>query len=270
MADPRPDAASRERRAGSDPHSRRPRGSITPDDVIAAAFDLAEDISLASLNMPKLAKHLDVPVTSIYWHFRKKEQLLDAMLDHAIREYHFVTNFVDGETWDAALRTHFRQMRDVFRQNPVLCDLVLMRVGELSPEATRTAIARIEVVVETLVEAGFSPDNALEVYLALSLHSRGSALMEHVSRHHGTGAAPMSTRVMNSAAIGADFLAQASPTALQVASLSMAATDATPRLHDLANRGHTVADMNFEFTLDALIDKAKRLLKHDRAASKPE
>jgi len=88
--------------------------------------------------------------------------------------------------------------------------------------------------------------------------------------HHGTGAAPMSTRVMNSAAIGADFLAQASPTALQVASLSMAATDATPRLHDLANRGHTVADMNFEFTLDALIDKAKRLLKHDRAASKPE
>ena len=250
--------------------ARRPRGSITPDDVIAAAFELAEDISLASLNMPKLAKHLDVPVTSIYWHFRKKEQLLDAMLDHAIREYHFVTTFVDGETWDQALRTHFRQMREVFRQNPVLCDLVLLRVGELSPEATRTAIGRIEAVVETLVNAGFTPDDALEVYLAFSVHSRGSALMEHLSRKQGTGAAPMSTRVLNSDVIGADFLAQASPTAMRVATLAMAATDATPRLHELANRGRTVADTNFEFTLDALIDKAKQLLRGNRAASDPQ
>ena len=243
----------------ADAPGRRPRGSITPDDVVTAAFELAGEISLAQLNMPKLAGYLGVPVTSIYWHFRKKEQLLDAMLDHAIREYHSVTAFVDGESWDEALRTHFRQMRDVFRQNPVLCDLVLMRVGELSPEAARTAIVRIETVVETLVKAGFTPDNALEVYLALSVHSRGSALMEHLSRHQGTGPAPMSTRVMSRDAIGADFLAQASPTALRVATLSMVSTDATPRLKDLADRGHTAADINFEFTLDALIEKAKRL-----------
>src|SRR5262245_12338684 len=125
---------------------RRPRGSLTPEDVIAAAFDLAAEISLTNLNMPKLAKHLDVPVTSIYWHFRKKEQLLDAMLEHALQRYHSNTTFVDGETWDESLRNHFRGMRRVFRENEVLCDLVLMRVGELSPEATRTAVQRIEAV----------------------------------------------------------------------------------------------------------------------------
>lgn len=253
MTDARPDVASPDRRTASDGPGRRPRGSITPDDVVAAAFDLATEISLASLNMPKLARHLDVPVTSIYWHFRKKEQLLDAMLDHAIREYHLETTFVDGKTWDEALRTHFRQMRDVFRQNPVLCDLVLMRVGELSPDATRTALGRIEAVVETLVEAGFNPDDALEVYLALSVHSRGSALVEHLARQQGTGGAPMATRVMNTSVVGADFLAHASPTAMKVATL--------------ANRGDTVADTNFEFTLEALIDKAKRLLDRTGAAS---
>jgi AcrR family transcriptional regulator len=266
MTDTRPHVAAQDRRTAPDAPGRRPRGSITPDDVIAAAFDLATDISLASLNMPKLARHLDVPVTSIYWHFRKKEQLLDAMLDHAVREYHLETTFVDAKTWDEALRTHFRQMRDVFRQNPVLCDLVLMRVGELSPDATRTAIGRIEAVVETLVEAGFTPDDALEVYLALSVHSRGSALVEHLARQQGTGGAPMSTRVMNRGVVGADFLKHASPTAMKVATLATMSTATTPR-HDPAGRGDTVADTNFEFTLDALIDKAKRLLDRTPAAS---
>ena len=34
--------------------------------------------------MPGLAQHLDVGVTSIYWYFRKKEELLNAMNDVAV------------------------------------------------------------------------------------------------------------------------------------------------------------------------------------------
>ena len=58
---------------------RRPRGSLDVEEIITGAFELAEEVSIAGLSMPVLAKHLDVPVTSIYWHFRKKEQLLDAI-----------------------------------------------------------------------------------------------------------------------------------------------------------------------------------------------
>ncbi|MCP9273030.1 TetR family transcriptional regulator [Mycolicibacterium arenosum] len=239
---------------------RRPRGSLTPEDVIAAAFELAQDVSLANLNMPKLAKHLDVPVTSIYWHFRKKEQLLDAMLEDALSRYHSVTTFVDGETWDESLRTHFRGMRRVFRENPVLCDLVLMRVGELSPDATRTAVHRIETVVDMLVQAGFTLDDAVEIYLALSVHSRGSAMMEHLGSRHAEHSPAMSTRAADVGELNAQALQQAVPSPVRVATLSLLSSGTTPRLLERANRGDAVADMTFEFTLDALIEKARGLL----------
>ena len=118
---------------------RRPRGSLDIEEIITGAFELAEEVSIAGLSMPVLAKHLDVPVTSIYWHFRKKEQLLDAMTERATRQYHFTNPFVDGGTWQEALRNHFRKMHLVFRENPVLCELILMRAGELSPESTHTS-----------------------------------------------------------------------------------------------------------------------------------
>jgi AcrR family transcriptional regulator len=240
--------------------ARRPRGSLTPDDVIAAAFDLAADVTLANLNMPKLAKHLDVPVTSIYWHFRKKEQLLDAMLEHALRGYHSVTTFVDDESWEESLRSHFRGMRRVFRENPVLCDLVLMRVGELGPDATRTAVERIETVVDMLVHNGFTLDDALEIYLALSVHSRGSAMMEHLGSRQADHSPAMSTRAANVSELNAQALQQAVPSPVRVATLSLLSSGTTPRLLEQANRGDVVADMTFEFTLDALIDKARALL----------
>src|SRR6476659_5632670 len=88
---------------------RRPRGSLDIEEIITGAFELAQDVSIAGLSMPVLAKHLDVPVTSIYWHFRKKEQLLDAMTERATREYHFSNRFVDGGTGQNARRTHFRR-----------------------------------------------------------------------------------------------------------------------------------------------------------------
>ena len=66
------------------------------------------------------------------------------------------------------MRNHFRKMHLVFRENPVLCELILMRTGELSPEATRTSVDNLETVVKTMVDAGFSPDDALSVYLSLS------------------------------------------------------------------------------------------------------
>lgn len=184
---------------------RRPRGSLDLEEVITGAFELADEVSIAGLSMPVLAKHLDVPVTSIYWHFRKKEQLLDAMTERATRQYHFTNPFSDGGSWQDALRNHFRKMKLVFAENPVLCELILMRTGELSQEATQTSVDNLEAVIAVMVDAGFKPDDALTVYLALSAHSRGTAMIEHqnnTGRYAGgrrptgvTAAHPASVRV---------------------------------------------------------------------------
>lgn len=66
---------------------RRERGSINPEDIIKGAFELAEQVSIDNLSMPLLGKHLGVGVTSIYWYFRKKDDLLNAMTDRALREF---------------------------------------------------------------------------------------------------------------------------------------------------------------------------------------
>lgn len=70
---------------------RRERGSINPDDIIDGAFELAERIGVDNLSMPLLGKHLGVGVTSIYWYFRKKDDLLNAMTTRALRQYVFAT-----------------------------------------------------------------------------------------------------------------------------------------------------------------------------------
>ena len=117
-----------------------PTRSLDVEDIITGAFELAEDVSISGLGMPVVARQLGVPLTSIYWHFRKKEDLLDAMTDRAIKQYHFTTPFEGGGPWQDGLRNHFRKMRQVFQENPVLCELILMRSGELSPEATHASV----------------------------------------------------------------------------------------------------------------------------------
>lgn len=230
MADSGAVAASGRRNAKL---KRRPRGSLDVEDIISGAFELADDVSISGLSMPVVARHLGVPLTSIYWHFRKKEDLLDAMTDRAIKEYHFTTPFEGGGAWQQALRTHFRNMRRVFQENPVLCELVLMRSGELSPEATHASVDNLEKVIKTMVDdAGFKPDDALTVYLALSGHTQGTAIIERLNA------------------------SQQRPGGRRVTGV----TTAHPLLNKLETKGHTIVDVEFEFTLDAIIKRAEDLL----------
>jgi len=60
---------------------RRERGSISVEEILTGAFEVAAHVSIDNLSMPVLARHLDVGVTSIYWYFRRKDELLDAMTD---------------------------------------------------------------------------------------------------------------------------------------------------------------------------------------------
>ena len=158
---------------------RRERGSINPDDIIAGAFELAEQVSIDNLSMPLLGKHLGVGVTSIYWYFRKKDDLLNAMTDRALRQYVFATPYVEADDWRETLANHARSMRKTFMGNPILCDLILIR-SALSPRAARVGEQEVEKAIASLVEAGLSPKDAFDVYSAVSLHVRGSVVLHRL------------------------------------------------------------------------------------------
>jgi AcrR family transcriptional regulator len=158
---------------------RRERGSISVEEILNGAFDVAAEVSIANLSMPLLARHLDVGVTSIYWYFRKKDELLDAMTDRALAQYEFTVPSIDASNWRESLRNHAQTMRRQFLDDPVLCDLVLIR-GHYGMQALHGALHEIERPVAALVEAGLTPEQAVETYGAISVHSRGSVVLQRL------------------------------------------------------------------------------------------
>jgi AcrR family transcriptional regulator len=225
----------------ADRRQRRERGSINPDDIIDGAFELADEVSVDNLSMPLLGKHLGVGVTSIYWYFRKKDDLLNAMADRALRKFTFATPYVEAGNWRESLRNHARMMRKTFLSSPILTDLILIR-GALSAKARRLGVEQMEKAIETLVQAGLSPEDAFDTYSAVSLHVRGTVVLERLQQK---------TR----------DLADGEPTGYEPRSLD---PKTAPLIARLAGKGHRLGaadDKNFEYGLNCILDHADRLIE---------
>src|ERR1700760_4794396 len=111
--------------------------------------------------MPLLAKHLDVGVTSIYWYFRKKDDLLNAMTEQAVEAWAQAVVPLSDVTWQEALRHHCREQRRIVGSDSTLLDLLMIRTSTYSREATRRVFEMVESVMALLVASGFSAENAL-------------------------------------------------------------------------------------------------------------
>jgi AcrR family transcriptional regulator len=227
---------------------RRQRGSINPDDIVTGAFQLAEEVSIDNLSMPLLGKHLGVGVTSIYWYFRKKDDLLNAMTDRALRKYVFATPYVEASDWRETLRNHARSMRKTFVGNPILCDLILIR-SALSARAARFGAQEVEKAIASLVEAGLSPDDAFDTYSAVSLHVRGAVVLQRLSeRNQSSDNGP---RHFEDAMV--------------------IDPDSTPLLAQVTRKGHhlgTPDETNFEYGLECILDHADRLIEQSAKMSR--
>ncbi|WP_156685847.1 TetR/AcrR family transcriptional regulator [Mycobacterium sp. Marseille-P9652] len=235
------------KQATADKRQRRERGSINPDDIISGAFELAEQVSIDNLSMPLLGKHLGVGVTSIYWYFRKKDDLLNAMTDRALSKYVFATPYVEASDWRETLRNHARLMRKTFMGNPILCDLILIRAA-LSPKAARLGAQEMERAIANLVEAGLSPEDAFDTYSAMSLHVRGSVVLHRLSEKNQS--ADSDSRSFE------DTMAIDPGT--------------TPLLAKVSAQGHRIGapdDTNFEYGLACILDHASRLIEQAAKAS---
>ena len=233
------------KQATADKRRRRERGSINPDDIVAGAFELAEEVGIDNLSMPLLGKHLGVGVTSIYWYFRKKDDLLNEMTNRALRQYVFETPYVEAGNWRESLRNHARNMRKTFLSSPILTDLVLIR-GALNAKTRRLGLQQTESAITSLIEAGLSPADAFDTYSAVSVHVRGSVVLERL--HEKT------RDLFDGSQIGDE------PSAIDPAS--------TPVIAELSAKGHRLAEADehgFEHTLGCILDHAERLIER-RAA----
>lgn len=162
---------------------RRQRGSINAEEIIAGAFEVARRESLDQLSMPALAEHLGVGVTSIYWYFRKKDDLLNAMTDVAVDTYiSEMPPLPDDQPWQELLYAHFHASREVHRNDPILSDLLLIRTATYTRYATRRVFEVEEALIGRLVDAGFTTENAFMAYNAASIYFRGMVIHDRILR----------------------------------------------------------------------------------------
>lgn len=162
---------------------RRQRGSINAEEIIAGAFEVARRESLDQLSMPALAEHLGVGVTSIYWYFRKKDDLLNAMTDVAVDTFfREMPPLPDDKPWQEIVYSYFRDSRNVHRNDQILSDLLLIRTATYTRYATRRVFEQEEEVISRLVDAGFSTENALLVFNAASIYTRGMTIHDRILR----------------------------------------------------------------------------------------
>ncbi|WP_329407742.1 TetR/AcrR family transcriptional regulator C-terminal domain-containing protein [Nocardia vinacea] len=227
----------------AEPRRRRERGSLNPEDIIDGAFELAEKVSIDGLSMPLLGRHLDVGVTSIYWYFRKKDDLLNAMTDRALRRYVYAAPFpsVDADNWRASLSHLAHTMRRTFLGNPILCDLILIR-SALSQHAARLGADQVERTVTSLVAAGLSVDDAFDIYSAVNLHVQGSVVLQRLYDKN---------QELDSESSAYYDVIRIEPDTTPLLSAAMAD----------GRRSGAPDERNFDWGLQCILDRAKRLIE---------
>ncbi|WP_066902976.1 TetR/AcrR family transcriptional regulator [Mycolicibacterium houstonense] len=219
---------------GAGGRRRRERGSISVDEILRGAFELAGEESIDQLSMPQLARHLDVGVTSIYWYFRRKDELLDAMTERMLHDYDFSVLAIDPGTWRESLRAHAHRMREMFTRNPIVCDLILIR-GTRGLPAARTALEKIEQPVAALVAAGLTARQAFDTYTAIAVLVRSSAVLQRLQTRTAEVEFPR------------EYWEQ------------VIDPEAMPLIASIPGRGYRIGmadDINFDHILDSILDRA--------------
>ena len=160
---------------------RRARGSLSKEEILETAKSLVEQDGLAHLNMPALAKKLNSGVTSIYWYFRSKDELVTALTDKVAREMYRGLPPVGDGPWDEELFTYFVAFRDLLNDTPIYREVFAYRSqslyqdGVLAPSLLR----RLEAGLSVIVRAGVSDEEAARLFSACSNYTRGFVLLEH-------------------------------------------------------------------------------------------
>jgi len=161
--------------------TRRARGSLSREEILDGAQELVEAQGLQQLSMPALAKHLKSGVTSIYWYFRSKDDLLEALTDRVTKDMYLKLPPIGDGAWDDELVGYFTAFRNLLEATPIYREVFAYRARLLF---TRAAFApaifrRLDDGLSLFMRAGLSAEQAAEAFNACSNFTRGFVILEH-------------------------------------------------------------------------------------------
>lgn len=149
------------------------------ENVIRAALALLDEVGAEGLTTRKLAERLHVQQPALYWHFKSKRELLDALAEAMLAENHSHSLPRAGEDWRKFLAANARSFRRA---------LLAHRDGARIHAGTRPGgepSAAAQAQVRLLCEAGFTPRDAVLALAAISHYTVGAALEQQMAEEAG-------------------------------------------------------------------------------------
>jgi AcrR family transcriptional regulator len=142
---------------------------LTRQRIAAEALALLDGEGVDRLTMRRLAERLGTGSTTLYWHVKTKEDVLDLTLDMIFGEIEIPD---EDEGWRAAVTTLAGRWRSVLLKHP--WSAVLLGRPMLGPNV----LARSEFLYSTLIKAGVGGPSLTAAAYGLSNYIIGSALMQ--------------------------------------------------------------------------------------------
>jgi TetR/AcrR family tetracycline transcriptional repressor len=211
--------------------------ALDRDQIVKAALDLMDEVGLDGLSLRRLAKELGVAAPALYWHFQNKQDLLDAMQEMVFADgVPAARRPRPGESWEELLAERARNGRAA---------LLRHRDGAMLAASTKprgSQWGQIELQLEVLCEAGFTPAEAARGLFAISNYLAGFALEEQADRLRGEAGGAELT--------GADG---AAPTPDDIAAWVLGQGDYPRLAAALREIGDPQGDETFEYGLQLII-----------------
>ncbi|WP_232662926.1 TetR/AcrR family transcriptional regulator C-terminal domain-containing protein [Pseudonocardia sp. TRM90224] len=151
------------------------RERLTRAVIVEAAIRLIDDDGLDGLTVRRCAALLGVQNPALYWHFRDKRELLDAVADEIVRSAGMGPPR-EGESWQEWLLRRGRGYRDALRAHRDGARIVAN--ARMGPETVR----QLNGELGAMVAQGFTPVLALRTITTIAQYVNGFVLQEQTAR----------------------------------------------------------------------------------------
>lgn len=143
--------------------------------ILEAALALLDEVGMDKLSTRLLAERLGVQQPALYWHFKNKRALLDAMNREILRRAHDRRLPLPEESWETFLRENARSFRRALLARR---DGARLHAGS---EPDPDDLEMVEAQLAAVVSRGVPATQAMTLLIALGRYTVGCVLEEQAA-----------------------------------------------------------------------------------------
>jgi AcrR family transcriptional regulator len=147
------------------------RPPLSRAQIVAAAITLIDAEGLDGFSMRRLGQELGAGATSLYWHVKDKDQLIDLVLDQIVVEVQLDDD--PALPWRMRAAHLAREFRAVLKRHRHLAPLFGARMS-FGPNTLRG----MEHLLSVLRAGGFEEDRLTLAFASILTYAMGSAVMD--------------------------------------------------------------------------------------------